>query len=158
MKEATPRQLEVLGHFSAFAEKHGVPPTLRELADLIGVRSTNGMNDHIRALEHKGYMEHRANKSRTIRLTPSGLALLGLGPTEEPKAKVIVVKQYAGRQTCLSCPFLRNIEDFSDCSISSTAGMSPRDVQRDMSMSGGPPSWCTLRTSPAIVRLSAKDA
>lgn len=34
----------------------GRPPTLREIGDQMGIGSTNGVNDHLTALERKGWV------------------------------------------------------------------------------------------------------
>jgi repressor LexA len=47
----------------------GYPPTLREIGNFMGIRSTNGVNDHLRALERKGYLTRKDMKSRTLRPT-----------------------------------------------------------------------------------------
>jgi repressor LexA len=50
----------------------GYPPTLREIGARMGIRSTNGVNDHLRALERKGYLTREDMKSRALRPTSSG--------------------------------------------------------------------------------------
>jgi repressor LexA len=57
----------------------GYPPTLREIGARMGIRSTNGVNDHLRALERKGYLTREDMKSRALR--PTGLG--GNGPAAE---------------------------------------------------------------------------
>jgi repressor LexA len=47
----------------------GYPPTLREIGARMGIRSTNGVNDHLRALERKGYLTREDLKSRALRPT-----------------------------------------------------------------------------------------
>jgi repressor LexA len=49
----------------------GYPPTLREIGARMGIRSTNGVNDHLRALERKGYLTREDMKSRALRPTAS---------------------------------------------------------------------------------------
>ena len=46
----------------------GYPPTLREIGSALGVSSTNGVADHLRRLEKKGYIAREPNASRAIRL------------------------------------------------------------------------------------------
>ena len=46
----------------------GCPPTIRELAVTLGLRSTNGVAGHLQALGRKGYLQKMALKSRTWRL------------------------------------------------------------------------------------------
>jgi len=49
-------------------EERGYPPTLREIGEYMGIRSTNGVNDHLRALERKGYLRREDMKSRALKL------------------------------------------------------------------------------------------
>jgi repressor LexA len=43
----------------------------------MGIRSTNGVNDHLRALERKGYLTRKDMKSRTLRPTTAPQRALG---------------------------------------------------------------------------------
>ena len=74
MQKLTNRQKAVLTYISDSIHDRGYPPTLREIGNHLGIRSTNGVNDHLRALERKGYLTREDMKSRTLRLvkTPEG--------------------------------------------------------------------------------------
>lgn len=63
----TERQREILDFISKSIGKRGYPPTLREIGSHFGIRSTNGVNDHLRALEKKGYLHREDLKSRALR-------------------------------------------------------------------------------------------
>ena len=63
----TDRQRQVLDFISASIRKRGYPPTLREIGSHFGIRSTNGVNDHLRALEKKGFLHREDLKSRALR-------------------------------------------------------------------------------------------
>jgi repressor LexA len=63
----TERQREVLDFISDSIRKRGYPPTLREIGSHFGIRSTNGVNDHLRALEKKGFLHREDLKSRALR-------------------------------------------------------------------------------------------
>ena len=63
----TKRQGTVLEVIAQHIEEVGYPPTIRELGDALGIRSTNGVNDHLKALEKKGYLTREDAKSRTMR-------------------------------------------------------------------------------------------
>lgn len=67
-KPLSPRQAIVLAAIETHMSREGVPPTLRELGAATGIRSTNGVQDHLRALERKGYIETRSLKARGVRL------------------------------------------------------------------------------------------
>src|SRR5260370_27537597 len=63
----TDRQQEILDFISQSIGERGYPPTLREIGLHFGIRSTNGVNDHLRALEKKGYLQREDLKSRALR-------------------------------------------------------------------------------------------
>jgi repressor LexA len=65
--DLTQRQREVLDFISGSINRCGYPPTLREIGSHFGIRSTNGVNDHLRALEKKGYLQREDLKSRALR-------------------------------------------------------------------------------------------
>jgi len=69
----TQRQQMVLDYIRQSIVDRGYPPTLREIGARMGIRSTNGVNDHLRALERKGYLTREDMKSRALRpMTPGG--------------------------------------------------------------------------------------
>jgi repressor LexA len=65
----TDRQREILDFITHSIDERGYPPTLREIGLHFGIRSTNGVNDHLRALEKKGYLQREDLKSRALRPT-----------------------------------------------------------------------------------------
>ncbi|MFI5298098.1 MAG: transcriptional repressor LexA [Polyangiales bacterium] len=74
MQGLTHRQQMVLEYIKRSIVDRGYPPTLREIGAFMGIRSTNGVNDHLRALERKGYLTREDMKSRALRpaLHPPG--------------------------------------------------------------------------------------
>jgi len=69
MKGLTERQARVIRLIQKSIEVRGYPPTLREIGAAMGIRSTNGIVDHLRALERKGYITRDDMAARGIRLT-----------------------------------------------------------------------------------------
>jgi repressor LexA len=67
MQGLTHRQQMVLEYIRRSIHDRGYPPTLREIGAFMGIRSTNGVNDHLRALERKGYLTREDMKSRALR-------------------------------------------------------------------------------------------
>jgi repressor LexA len=63
----THRQREILDFISASISERGFPPTLREIGEHFNIRSTNGVNDHLKALEKKGHLRREDLKSRAMR-------------------------------------------------------------------------------------------
>jgi repressor LexA len=65
--ELTRRQQQVLDYINACIQDRGYPPTMREIGEHMGISSTNGVNDHLKALERKGYLVRDDMKSRALR-------------------------------------------------------------------------------------------
>ncbi len=73
----TQRQLEVLRFIARDIEERGYPPTIREIGEALDIASTNGVNDHLKALEKKGFLQRDAAKSRALIPTPQARHVLG---------------------------------------------------------------------------------
>jgi len=69
MQPLTDRQEAILDFIRRSIKDRGYPPTLREIGAQMGIRSTNGVSDHLRALERKGYISREDMKSRALRPT-----------------------------------------------------------------------------------------
>ena len=73
MQPLTERQEAILEFIRRSIRERGYPPTLREIGTEMNIRSTNGVSDHLRALERKGYLRREDMKSRALRPTmPEG--------------------------------------------------------------------------------------
>jgi repressor LexA len=83
MMGLTDRQLEVLRFIARQIEECGYPPTIREIGEALDIRSTNGVNDHLKALERKGFLSRDPVKSRALIPTPQARELLGGGEARE---------------------------------------------------------------------------
>jgi len=68
-KKLTARQQEVLDLVADYIADHGFPPTIYELSGLMGCRSPNAANDHLRALQRKGAITITPGVSRGITIT-----------------------------------------------------------------------------------------
>ena len=67
MKGITDRQREVLNFISAFTEENTYPPTVRDISDHFGI-SLRAVQDHILALQKKGFLSQSQKKARSIRV------------------------------------------------------------------------------------------
>ena len=74
----TDRQLEVLRFIATEIEERGYPPTIREIGEALDIASTNGVNDHLKALERKGFVQRDPVKSRAVIPTSAAREVLGL--------------------------------------------------------------------------------
>ena len=83
----TDRQLEVLRFIAREIDERGYPPTIREIGEALDIRSTNGVNDHLKALERKGFLSRDPVKSRA--LIPTSAAREVLGGEAPSRGKVL---------------------------------------------------------------------
>lgn len=65
----TARQSEILALIQEAISQTGFPPTRAEIAQILGFKSANAAEDHLRALEKKGFITLTPGASRGIRLT-----------------------------------------------------------------------------------------
>ncbi|HZH04064.1 MAG TPA: transcriptional repressor LexA [Myxococcaceae bacterium] len=109
MEELTERQREILNFIVKETEQRGFPPTIREIGEEMDIRSTNGVNDHLKALERKGYLLRGEQQSRSLVPTKRARLVLGLGVRRDSKMVDIPV---LGR-VAAGAPLLatENVED-----------------------------------------------
>jgi repressor LexA len=82
----TARQSQILDLIRGYIADEGCPPTRAEIANILGFRSPNAAEDHLRALQRTGYIEIVAGSSRGIRLVGEdpGLPVVGRVAAGEP--------------------------------------------------------------------------
>ncbi len=77
MRDVTTRQLAVLRVIEHHRRTKGYPPTIREIGDALAINSTNGVADHLRALERKKLVSRSEEvEARSHVPTAAGLSLL----------------------------------------------------------------------------------
>lgn len=76
MGDATVRQLAVLRVIQHHRRLKGYPPSVREIGEALDISSTNGVADHLKALEKKGLLTREEREARTYVPTPAGMARL----------------------------------------------------------------------------------
>ena len=67
MKGLTDRQRQVLNFIAQFTDDNVSPPTVREISEHFGI-SLRAVQDHIAALQKKGYISQSQKRSRSIRV------------------------------------------------------------------------------------------
>ena len=61
-----PRQREILEFLRSHKRNHAYPPTVREIGQAVGLSSSSTVQNHLNALEQKGYIRRDPTKSRTV--------------------------------------------------------------------------------------------
>lgn len=72
MPDLSPRQRQMLDYILSTLEQTGVPPTYRDIGKALGIKSTNGVSDHLKALERKGYIERVGGRGSPRAIRPTG--------------------------------------------------------------------------------------
>ncbi len=67
MRGITDRQKEVLTYISTYTEENSYPPTVRDISEHFGI-SLRAVQDHILALQKKGFLSQSQKKARSIRV------------------------------------------------------------------------------------------
>ena len=67
MKGITDRQKEVLTYISSYTEENSYPPTVTDISNHFGI-SLRAVQDHILALQKKGFLSQSQKKARSIRV------------------------------------------------------------------------------------------
>ncbi len=80
MNTLTNRQQQVLDCINRHIDRHGYPPTLREIAAALNITGTLGVLKHLRALKKKGVISKQDGSSRGIRV---------IARTEEGKLPIV---------------------------------------------------------------------
>jgi len=102
MKELTERQRAIYGYIKDYILTHKYPPTIREIGDRFGIKSTNGVRDALKALELKGYIKKISNQARGIALPKKAF------PTSAHTAHLPIIGRIAAGTPILA---QENIED-----------------------------------------------
>jgi repressor LexA len=115
MQGLTDRQRQVLEGVTKIMREKGYPPTVREIGDLLGLRSSCTVQRHLEALERKGYLKRDRTKARSLEILQAD------DPTmvPVPMVPVPVVGAVAAGQPILAT---ENIEEVFPL---------PRDIVKD---------------------------
>ncbi len=64
----TARQRAILAMIHAHVDAHGYPPSVREIGDAVGLRSSSSVHAQLETLEEKGYLKRDPTKPRALEL------------------------------------------------------------------------------------------
>ena len=80
MARTSDKQQRILEYLNEFIEENGYPPTVREIAAAVGLRSPSTVHYQLARLREQGLLSGDASKSRAVTLTeapPRGIPLVG---------------------------------------------------------------------------------
>lgn len=66
MNQLSPKQTRIYEFILSFTEQNGYPPSVREIADAVGLKSPSTVHFHLKSLEEAGVITRGAGKTRAI--------------------------------------------------------------------------------------------
>lgn len=81
--ELTARQIEILQVIQNELSARSYPPSVREIADKVGLKSPSTIKHHLDALERGGYLQRIPGLPRALELSPRAKDLLGVDTTPD---------------------------------------------------------------------------
>jgi|TARA_B110000263_G_C15093965_1_gene412122 repressor LexA len=105
MKDLTSRQREILELIKSHLKEKGFPPTRADISRTLGFKSHNAAEQHLRAIEKKGFISILAGASRGIVLNEEekGIPVIGLVAAGGPiLAQENIEKRIPASQSLLS--------------------------------------------------------
>lgn len=106
MFDLTPRQEQVLQLIRSYADETGYPPTRAEIARILGFKSANAAEEHIKALARKGAIEIIPGASRGIKLpeVQAGIPIIGRVAAGNPILAQEHIEDYCNIPTSFFSP------------------------------------------------------
>ena len=75
-EKTTAKQQEILDYIKNEILKKGYPPTVREICETVGLKSTSSVHSHLETLEKNGYIRRDPTKPRAIEICDDGFQML----------------------------------------------------------------------------------
>jgi repressor LexA len=91
-KPLSTRQKGILEYIQQYAQRHGRPPTIREIGTAVSISSTSVVNYNLTRLEEMGMLERDADVSRGLRLTEKAAEVYGVVRAAVAEAVASIVR------------------------------------------------------------------
>ena len=78
----TNKQREVLEYLKQQVLQKGYPPSVREICDAVGLKSTSSVHAHLESLERNGYIRKDPTKPRAIEIVDDVIARISDNKSE----------------------------------------------------------------------------
>jgi repressor LexA len=87
--ELTARQREIWSFVLDYSDRHGYPPTVREIGEAVGLASPSTVHAHLANLERAGLLRRDPTKPRALELVGRGKPTAAAEPAELPKLPLL---------------------------------------------------------------------
>ena len=68
MREVSEKQNEIYEFLKTYTDNKGYPPSVREICEAVGLRSTSSVHGHLKRLESKGLIKRDPTKPRALEI------------------------------------------------------------------------------------------
>jgi len=99
----TPKQQQILDYIKEEILSKGYPPTVREICEKVGLKSTSSVHSHLSTLENNGYIRRDPTKPRAIEIIDDNFNL-----TRREVVNVPLIGQVAAGQPILAVENITN--------------------------------------------------
>ena len=100
----TAKQQQILDYIKEEILRKGYPPTVREICERVGLRSTSSVHSHLNTLEENGYIRRDPTKPRAIEIIDDEFGL-----TRRDMTNIPIIGRVAAGEPLLA---VENIEDY----------------------------------------------
>jgi repressor LexA len=83
------RQREIFDFVVTYADKHGYPPTVREIGDAVGLASPSTVHAHLANLERAGLLRRDPTKPRALEIVGRGRVPVGAVAADPPRLPLV---------------------------------------------------------------------
>jgi repressor LexA len=140
------RRQRILDCIARTVEERGYPPSVREIADAVGLASTSAVHHHLIALQREGLLERGSHASRALRLTTRPLPVpQPAGQVSADQGKVTPFRMPVERET-LNLPVMGEI-----------AAGQPIEAYEDASETLAVPASMDARPDSYVLRVRGKS-
>lgn len=73
MREVNNKQNEIYEFLKTYADNKGYPPSVREICEAVGLKSTSSVHGHLKRLESKGLIKRDPTKPRALEIIDSSI-------------------------------------------------------------------------------------
>ncbi len=109
-RQISQRQRAILEYIGQHIDRHGYPPTVREIGEAVNLSSSSTVHAHLKSLEERGLIQRDAVLTRAIKLTESKHTTFETRkPTEDGIRRVPILGTVAAGSPRLA---VQDIEDY----------------------------------------------
>jgi repressor LexA len=142
-KHDAERRQRIVEYIARTVAERGYPPSVREIADAVGLASTSAVHHHLVALERSGQLERGSRTSRALRLTATAE---GVAPPARPARGAVTPFRMPVERDVLRLPVIGEI-----------AAGQPIEAYQDPSQTLEVPSSLQARDDSYVLRVRGRS-